>query len=210
MAAPWAHVVRARIKGVIHGQQTINVLYFATNTTGLDAADLNAFFLALAQALLACVIDNALPGITSDWRLEGVDAQQVHPTLGDPIDAPAPANTLGTAGATSVSFASTLVSTRTGSGGRRGRGRIFLPPGGEADIANSVNDASVTDAIVALLTCMAGKFVGTSASTDWRWCVLSRKDLVGGSYDTALREVLNWSVRTNTACLRSRKVGRGS
>lgn len=212
MAAPWVAGAQARIHGELHGQQTVNVLNFATNSSILDGPALDALLLALAQALLDCVITTLLPAVTVDWRAVSCDAKRIYPVVSDPIIATAAAGQVGTRGVTSVSFAASLLSLRTGGGGRKGRGRLFLPPPGEAEIAQSSIDAPTLAAIAAFAACLAGKFTGASPSTAWRLGVLSR--VTAGptlaAFDTGFRQVTQLSPVQDVACMRSRRKGHGA
>jgi hypothetical protein len=212
MPAPWVAGAQARIIGNIHGQETVNVMHFATNDTILDEGALDTILLQLAQALLECTIDTLLPAVTQDWTAVRCDAKRIYPAVSDPIIATAPAASVGELGVTSVSFASSLYHVRTGGGGRRGRGRNFLPPAGEAQIVNSAVDAPTLVLITAFLTCLAGKFMGESPTTPWRLGVLSRKNLseVGGSFDNSFRIATSLNPVANCAVMGTRKVGRGA
>jgi hypothetical protein len=216
MAAPWAGVAEARIMGKLHGQDTVNVLYFATNTVESDVSPPSPLLLALVTAILECVIETLLPGVTQDWTCEEVNARYVYNTgsspLTDPVVATADAGSIGELGATSVSFAASLVHLRTGLGGQRGRGRMFLPPPGESNVTASAIDSTTTDLLVAFLTCMAGKFLGASPTTAWRWGVLSRKDLssVGGTYNNSFRVISQATPSVNLAVIGRRRVGHGN
>src|SRR4029450_7440467 len=163
MAAPWARGARVVIKGRIHGQQTNNVLNFATNTVVNDGPNFEALLLALAQAVLACVVDFLLPAISSDWTLEQVTAQAFFPDQSDPVVATPPAGTVGQNTTTNVSFAATLVNLRTGGGGRRGQGKIFLPATGDGNMTNSLVTQTTIDPVVDFLSCVLAKFVGANA-----------------------------------------------
>lgn len=211
MPAPWTAGAQARINGTIHGQQTVNVLNFATNSVILDAGALDTLLLQLAVALLECVETTLLDAVTIDWKAVSVDAKRIYPATSDPIVATADPFSTGTLPTTSVSFASTLLSLRTGAGGRRGRGRMFLPPPGEANILNSGVDSTTLAAIAAFAACVATKFLGVSATTDWRLGVLSR--VTAGptlaAFDTGFRQVTSLNPVANMACMRSRKVGHG-
>lgn len=212
MPAPWTAGAQARIIGEIHGQQTVNVMHFATNSAIFDEGALDTLLLQLAEALLECTIDTLLPAVTIDWKVVRCDAKRVYPVVSDPIVATAPAGSVGELGVTSVSFASTLYHVRTGGGGRRGRGRNFLPPAGEAQIVNSAIDAPTLALISAFLVCVAGKFMGDAATTDWRLGVLSRKNLsgVGGNFDNSFRPATSLNPVANCAVMGTRKVGRGA
>jgi hypothetical protein len=212
MAAPWTAGAQARIIGTLHGQQTVNVLHFATNDEILDQGSLDTLLLQLAQALLDCAISTLLPAVTIDWTLVKTDAKRIYPTPSDPIIATAPAGSEGDLGAASVSFASSLMSVRTGGGGRQGRGRIFLPPAGEAQTANSLVDGPTLVLLAAFASCLAGKFMGASPTTAWRLGVYSRTHdaATGGTFDNSFRVATQLSPVAAVAVMRSRRVGHGA
>ena len=212
MPAPWVAGAQARIVGLVHGQQCINTWDFATNTQINDPPQLDVLLLQLAEALLDCALTTLLPGVTSDYTLVQCDAKRIYPVLSDPIVATAPAGSVGELGPTSVSFAATLVNLRTGQNGRRGRGKKFFPPPGEANIATSAIDQPTLVQIAAFLTCVAGKFLGANPTTDWRLGILSRTTLkeVGGSFDNSFQIVSSMNPSQFTARMGSRKVGKGA
>lgn len=212
MPAPWVAGAQARIIGEIHGQQTVNVMHFATNDQIADEGALDTILLQLATAMLDCVITVLLPAVTSDWRAVRCDAKRIYPVESDPQIATADAGSVGQLSATSVSFASSLVNIRTGGGGGRGRGRVFLPPPGEAQVSNSSIDPGTLTLITAYLTCVAGKFMGASPSTAWRLGILSRKRLteVGGNFDNAFRIATSLNPVADLAVMRSRRKGHGA
>lgn len=212
MPAPWTQGARVRILGRLHQQLTVNVLHFATNTQINDPVARDLLILQLLAQVLACVTDQLLAGVTSDWTFTGIEGTAIAPVLSDPQFSAAPADSVGTLGPTSASFISTLCTIRTGLGGRTHRGRFFLPPAGEANTANSVLDNGTVDQIQAFLTCLIGKFVGAGASTPWRIGVLSRKLLANNpaNFDTAFTEATNLTVTDLCAIMGSRKVGRGA
>ena len=212
MPPPYVAHAQARIIGEIHGQETVNVLHFVTNDAIADEAELDTILLALATALLECVITTLLPAVTSDWKAVRCDAKRISPTPSDPMVATADAGSVGALSATSVSFASSLVNVRTGGGGRQGRGRIFLPPPGEGEVAQSSIDPGTLTLITAFLTCIAGKFMGSGKTTPWQLVVLSRKHLsgVGATYDNSVREVSSLNPVQDLAVMRSRRKGHGA
>jgi hypothetical protein len=212
MPAPWARGARVVIKGRMHGSETNNVLHFATNTTVNDGSQLDALLLALAVAVAACIIDELLPAITSDWTLESVSAQGIYPVLTDPVINTAPANTVGTSPGTNVSFAASLVNVRTGIGGRKGRGKIFLPPPGDSVITDSKLTQAPIDVITSFLQCVADKFHPINGTEEWVFGVLSRKDLtgIGGGFDAAFRAATQLSPQSIVAKMGSRKLGKGA
>lgn len=212
MAAPWARGAQCRIVGRLHGSEVINVFHLATNTVVLDGGPLDDLLLQLAVAMLACAVDTLLPAVTQDYTLVQCDAQTIFPSRSDPVIATAPANSVGALGPTSVSFAASLVNIRTGGGGRRGRGKKFLPPPGEAQIANSLMDNPTLTLLTAFLECLAGKFTGAAPTTDWVLGVYSKTtdDAVGGTFDNSFRPATQLSPVAELATMHSRKVGVGA
>lgn len=212
MAAPWVAGAQARIHGELHGQQTVNVLNFATNSSILDQGALDTLLLELAVALGECVISTLLPAVSVDWKFVSTDAKRIYPTVSDPIINTAPADQIGELSVCSVSFSASLLSLRTGGGGRKGRGRLFLPPAGEAEVTQSSLDAPTMALLAAFATCVAGKFLGTSPTTAWRLGVLSR--VTAGptlaAFDSGFRQVTQLSPVANVACMRSRRKGHGA
>jgi hypothetical protein len=213
MPAPWVAGAQARIIGELHGQQTVNVLHFGTNSAIADQAALDTLLLQLAVAIGECALTTLIPAVTADWKLIRTDAKRVYPTASDPILSTAPANSIGQLSASSVSFTSSLLSLRTGIDGKKGRGRMFLPPPGEAEISQSAMDGPTLTLITAFATCLAGKFLGASPTTDWRLGVLSRKDLgpTGfANFDNSFRIVISLNPVADIAVMRSRRKGRGA
>lgn len=212
MAAPWAGGVELRIIGSIHGQTTNNVLHFATNTQINDPIQRDALILALLTAMMACVTEQLVTGVTQDWTLDRLEGRSLFPTIGDPVVLPPEAPTAGQLSAASVSFASSLVSIRTGLGGRRGRGKIFLPPPGEGETTASVSAQSVFTELQAFINCVVGKFVGQAATEQWRLGVLSRKDLAGSmaNFNNAFREATTLIPQRTLAVMSRRRIGRGT
>lgn len=211
MAGPYTGHIEARIVGRLHGQDCINVLHFATHTT-INDGNRNDLLLQLAQALLDCAISTLLPAVTSEYTLTQVEAKFIAPTVSDPIAVTPSGTNVGSRGPTSVSFQSSLLSLRTGGGGRRGRGKMFLAPAGEADITASNLDGPTVALLAAFAACLVGKFVGTSASTAFLLGVLSKTAIKvsGSSFDNAFREVTTITPNALLAKIGSRKVGKGS
>lgn len=212
MPAPWVAGAEARIVGELHGQQCINVFHFATNEQILDEGALDTILLALATGLLQCAVEKLLPAVTSDYKLIQCDAKRIAPAPSDPIIATAEAGAVGTRGPTSVSFAASLINKRTGGGGRRGRGRMFLPPAGEADITASAIDNATLLLLTEFATCLAQKFLGVGATTPWRLGVYSRTNDIatGGTFDNSFREVTSLNPVADVAKIGSRRKGRGA
>ena len=212
MAAPWTGGARVRLLGKLHGQDTVNVLHFATNTVINDSTQRDALILQLLTAMLACVTDQLLAAVSSDWKCTGLEGSAVFPALGDPVFLTAPSNALGQRGPCSTSFIASLVHVRTGLGGKTHRGKIFLPPPGEADTNVSIFNSEVMDQLAAFINCIAGKFIGASATEPWRVGVLSRKLLANqvGNFNEAFTEATSLTANEVAAIMGSRKVGRGT
>lgn len=212
MPAPWAAGAQARIIGMLHGQQTVNVMSFATNSQIQDQGQLDTILLQLAEAIRDCVAEFLLPAVTSDWTFLRAEAYRIWPARSDPIIATAPVPAVGELSATSVSFAASLVNIRTGLGGRRGRGRIFLPPPGEAEIASSDINGPTLVLLAAFTACVATKFMGANPETPWHLGVFSRTDFGGvlAQFDTAFRQAASLNIVQRMAIMSSRKVGHGS
>lgn len=211
MPAPWTAGAQVRIRGRIHGQQTVNVLHFATNL-GWSVDTIHVNLEALAQHVLECLVQTLLPVVTSDWTLEGVDAKGIYPQTTDEVTVVPAGASAGQKSPVSTSFEATLMHIRTGGGGKSGRGRNFLPPSGEAEIANSIIDGPTLILWANFLTCLTNKFIGAAPSTEFRLGVFSRKIFGGilGNFDNAFREGKNLSVSNVVAVMGTRKVGRGS
>jgi hypothetical protein len=214
MPAPWnAHAI-ARIKGEIHGQETVNVLHFATNSALGGGADV-ALLIALAAAIMQCVETVLLPAVTQDWNVTDVETQYVGTVTGgtttDPTVVTPTGSGVGQLAPTSVSFAAALMQLRSGVAGRRGRGRCFLPPPGEAQIANSTIDDPTLTLFVAFMNCLLGKFTGVGATTDWRLGVYSRKGASGifSNFDANFHEVKQLTMVNKLAVISRRKAGHG-
>jgi len=213
MPPPYVAGMRVRIVGAIHGQETNNVLNFGYNGTGLpDAQTLQDALINLATNVLECIQETLLPGITNNWTIRRVEAWQIYPTASDPIEVAATGTVTGSLSATSVSFASALVNIKTGVGGRRGRGKMFLPPPGEDEIAASNIDGPTLALITAFLACLAGKFIGGTKTTPYELGVLSRIDAgpTNANFDTGFRPAFSLQANPVVALMSSRKVGVGS
>jgi hypothetical protein len=201
-----------RILGTLHGQDTVNVIHFATNEVINDNLARDTLILQLLAQVLACVTDQLLNAVTSEWTFTGIEGTAIAPVLSDPQFSAAPANSVGTLGPTSASFIATLCTIRTGIGGKSHRGRFFLPPAGEANTNISILDGDTLTQLNQFLACLAGKFIGAGASTPWRIGVLSRKLLANSpaNFNTAFTEATSLTVSDKAAIMGSRKVGRGS
>lgn len=213
MALPgYTHGVRVRVLGKLHGQDCIQVLHFGTNTEVNDNPARDVLILQLLTAILACITEQLLDAVTSEYTLVGLEGTEVFPTLGDPIFHAAPPNTVGTRGPTSASFIATLIQVRTGFGGRTHRGRNFWPPAGEADTNVSLLSGDVMTQLAAFVTCIAGKFIGDTATEPWRLGVYSKKNGPNPAtqWSNGFKEASQMVPTNLVAEMGTRKVGRGS
>lgn len=211
MPPPWARGAQLRIIGEVHGQATVNVLHMATNQVVNDEAQLNALLLAAVTALKECVVDLLLPAVTSDWKFVKCDGRIVYPVIGDPIEVTGQPENVGELSPTSHSISSSLLKVKTGIGGRTGKGRMFLPPPGESEIAQSTVDGPTLVLIAAFAACLAEKFMGANRTTDWEFGVLSRKlaGVINGDWDAGFRAATSLSPVADLCYMGTRRKGRG-
>lgn len=213
MPPPWAAVAEMRVVGRIHGSETNNVFHLATNLQVFDPnSNLNQLLLDLVTAMRTCIRDTLLPAVSQDWTFVKCQAHIILPQISDPIEVSGVPGDIGLRGPTSVSFASSLISVRTGVGGRRGRGRKFFPPAGEADITDSRLNDAVLVLLAAYIACVAEKFMGANPTSNWTYVVLSKTDLqaLGGNMNNSTRPVIGLSPRSDVATMVSRRTGRGA
>lgn len=211
--ATFAAYYEARVAGRIHGQQTINVWHFGSDSEAADSNALVLLMTQLAQAIIDCVIQFWLPACTSDWTLEGVDVRRLFPDPSDPIELSAPANSVGQRQPVNTSFEAVLIRLRSGLAGKSHRGRKFMPPPGDPDITNSVLSSDpVNDFMTQFLDCMAGKFIGVGATTPFRMLIVSQKSLKNqpANWNIATVPVNQMNIEQGVTHLHSRKVGVGS
>jgi len=88
---------------------------------------------------------------------------------------------------------------------------MFLPPAGEAQIAQSTIDGPTLVLIAAFTACVATKFMGADPETPWHLGILSQKDLsgIGGNFDNSFRIATSLNPVADCAVMRSRRKGRG-
>lgn len=203
--------VQLRMVGRIHGQTTNNVLHFATEQQIQDAPSQDALILALLTAFLACVSQQLVGAVTSDWTLDFVDARAIFPAPGNPIQLVPQQAVVGTLGPASHSFAASLVNIRGEVGGRQNQGKIFLPPPGEANTTSSLADQTVVDQLVQFINCVAGKFIGANATEAWRLGVLSSKRLGLNiqNFNIAFTPAVGLTPKREAAICGRRRIGRG-
>jgi hypothetical protein len=213
MAGTTTLYYRCRIVGRLHGSTTNNVIHFRETTAdALTDALIQQLLTALVSAVAQCVIETLLPAVTSDWTFVRVEAQTHGTNNSDLTVFTADAGLTGEGSPASASFIASLVNLRTGGGGRSGRGKIFLPPPGEGQSADSLMDTGSADLLQAFLECLFSKFVGDTRTEGPEWVVFSRK--VAGSLfadmAAANRPILQASPNVALARCGSRKLGKGA
>lgn len=208
----FGRIFQVRLLGKIHGQQYVNVFHFGTNENAADNAALIALMDQLAAAMITCALNFLLPAVTSDFNLEGIGVQQLHPFISDEVEDSVAAGSVGQRGTCNASFESILMRVKTGFAGKRKRGRHFLPPPGDVDLLQSLlQDGPAAIAFSEFIDCIVDNFIGASANTPFRLGVLSAKTLQEnpGNYDLAFTEAANLQIEQSMTSLRSRKVGHG-
>jgi len=202
---------QVRIVGLVEGQETNNILYFAA------AAPIDDVELRLIVALVQCFQQHLIPVMSSAWKLQHLVWKRVNPTLGvENIYIPG-GDLQGQGNENALpSFCSALVSIRTDLGGRSHRGRMFLPGLPEVATDNSVflTDSAFWLAVVAFAACVTTKFiVGDPVGQNQFQMMLYSRKLGGSTFPlqnagfTAVKRLIPNQVVATT---RSRKVGRGS
>jgi hypothetical protein len=205
--ADYTRIVQVAIKGRLHGQETINVIHFGTNTV-------NPAYLQLLLDIIDCLrVNRAM--FSDQHTVEKLTARELFPVPLDEIEqTPNPALT-GSGLAALPSFNAALISLSTGLGGRSNRGRMFMPAVIAADVNNGKIISTGLPKWQAFITCMIGKFVGAADIVDqktFNWVVLSRKNS-GVNYATAdvgAVRVRSAQIKDVVATMHSRKIGVGS
>jgi hypothetical protein len=212
MAISRGHLAQVTVKGKLNGQDYRNVLHFTTDVEILDGTRRD-ILLALAAAVIDCLVGTLLPSLPQTYSLEGATVKELHPMASDEYESVVPVNQQAGAafGQSAPSFVASLVRLRTGKAGRTHRGRIFLPPPTEANLnVDDVSDAFL-EALTQFAICMVGKFVGVGKSEPWQLCVLSKKG-AGTPVNYALAtdtDVTDIVPQRNVAVMRRRRVGHG-
>lgn len=208
---PLAHVCQVTVKGKIDQQDYRNVMHFGSDVTGFDT-DPNVILLALAAAVFECFVQVLLPQLGSNIRLDGVAAKRIFPAVTDEVFDATAAGVGGQAPTTLPSFCAMQVDVKTGGGGRRNRGRMFLPPPLEAGTSVGALDASALDLLTDFCQCFVGKFLGVAGTSEWQLGVLSRASIVkdNAAINVAFKPATSITPVSLVAVQRRRKIGKGS
>lgn len=212
MADNYVSGVRVRVLGRIHGQQTVNVLHFGTHTAGTDTAEPSTMIGPLLIDIRNSIEAALLPAVSSEWVLERLHGQRVHPVLSDEVEILPSGTGAGTGGESSPSFCAQLVNLKTGKGGRSFRGRLFLPPPPETGQQGSKLTAAQLALINTFVDSLRTKFVGEAGTSEFEIGVLSRK-LAGpgvGNFNNGINKLSQMIPNSVLATMHSRKIGVGS
>ena len=208
---PFAHIAQVVVTGKVDQQDYRNIMHFGTDLTGFDTQN-DALLLALAAAVFECFITVLLPGLSSNITLSGCKAKRIYPVVSDEVIDATNAGVGGLGQPALPSFTAMMLDIKTGGGGRRNRGRMFLPPPTEVNTTNSVLATAGLDLLTDFAQCMVGKFLGLSGSTDWQIGVLSRAAITkdNAAINVAFKPATSITPVDLIACQRRRKIGKGS
>jgi len=204
---------QVRIVGRIEGQETNNVLHFRY-LSGASDTDVATHLILVA---IQCFINHLLPVLSNAWTLERVIWKRVSPTLGpEIISIPVGAGAGGNMSGSEPSFVSAVVSLRTREGGRRKRGRMYIPGVPESAVTGSSieTDDEVWQGLLDFCLCMIAAFVPGDpvGANQWGWSVYSRAN-GGATFPYGLAGFTQITEAVPVQLLgttRSRKVGRGA
>ncbi|MFY7869247.1 MAG: hypothetical protein ACOVQN_07070 [Exiguobacterium sp.] len=199
-------IVQVTIEGEIDGQKTNNVLHFRATDLLLGSET------TLAQGVLDCVKNSLLPGISVDWKVLRVRARKIYPTAGLEYVVDGGGINAGSAGGSLPSFNAAIISLRTATGGRSGKGRMYiagLPTNGED---KSKLSALFTSVLASFITCMVSKFITAPLTSGFNWGIVSRKKQIAAPNDPSqwFMPVTQAVINTDVGTMRSRKIGYGS
>lgn len=171
---PMGDIYKVTIIGELHGSATNNVLHFEGSNNLATLVD-------IVTQVIDCVRTALLPALSNEWILRGVKGQTIHPVLSDEHfigGNPGDVGSVVNEGLPAMSAG--LIQIRTGLGGRRNRGRIFIAGIPE----NGHNTTRLTTPELALLaafaTCLANKFISANSVHPYYLGVLSRKTIQAG------------------------------
>lgn len=201
-----ARVFQARIKATVQGQTYRNVIHFGSDVAG---DDIPTHLAALALAIFECISTVLLPILPNTTRFEAVGVKQIYPDVTEEIDDVSLAADGDAVQHSLPSFVSMMVKLQTGTGGRKWKGRFFLPPPREGDSEGSLMDDVSFGVLVNFAACLAGKFIAPGATTPYRIGVLSRVAGAGTIADKFKEATQIVPVKV-LAVQRRRKLGVGS
>lgn len=192
-------IYRVRLRWLQSGQQMYNVFHF-------KSAGVQPIIANLLQVLFECAVTNLLPVLADSIQLVGADVQNMPGTGALEAEyTPVAVAEGGDASAGLPTFNAVVVNLRSLTGGRTGRGRMFLPGIPTAHVDTDQYDDPFDVALTAFLDCLATAFfIGDPpAALQFRMGVWSKKD-------NALHEVASYKKQRLIASMRSRRVGHGN
>jgi hypothetical protein len=204
--SPYTKVAQVVVDGLLYGQQTNNVLHFATNIEPMpDPQTLLGSLEAHIRALWR-------PATGSDWTLTRLTFRALYPALLDEVERiPNPA--IAATGLPALPGTNAaILALRTGLGGRTHRGRIFAP----AIIGNDVTNGKFNDTGLAKWQAVGDDLVvrykSGGSQGEWEMVVLSRKNAAapGGTLASASVAINVVVARRIPGVIRRRKIGVGS
>lgn len=156
-------IYRLRIYQTMHGAQVVNVMHFVCN----DPAPVDQS-LALANDFVTNLTTSLKNRAANAVAFNYVEVQKIVPFSGGPATVNFPGGTVG--GVVGNSISATLaevVTIYSERGGRRGRGRVFLPPP-ETSTSSAVNGqwvAAQTTRTQTWINAMMARYVTPVGST---------------------------------------------
>jgi hypothetical protein len=206
------HIAEATIIGKINDEDYRNRIHFSTETMEWDTNGLQ-LLTTLCTELSADVVSGFLGALSNEFQFIGVAAKRIAPDTSDIVEVFTDAGPGGVAGQALPSFNCMLAHKKSGKGGRKGRGRMFLPPPLEAHADKGKLIAAGVAVIEEFLDGLRTHFIGAGGSSVWSLGVLNNV------YDNATPPNItdrNWFPSAALvaddliAVQRRRKIGRGS
>lgn len=167
------HVAEVTIMGKINGEDYRNRIHFATTTAEFDTNGIT-LLTALATEVSAAFVSGFLAALSDEFSFQGVRAKRVFPALSDEVEVVSDAGPGGVAANALPSFNSMLVHKKSGKGGRKGRGRMYLPPPLETHTEKGKLLPAGLAVIEQLLDGLRAAFLGDAGSSQWVIGVLNR------------------------------------
>jgi hypothetical protein len=165
---PVLDTAQVQLYGRIDGQQTVNDLYFTNTTPGITLGELGD----LADAIRAWYVSSMLTLLSSAFSLERVHARDLTDQFSFAVDVNAGPSSGSSGGAFVPNNVAPCISFRTGTAGRSGRGRNYIPgvPQPVVD-GNTLTPGFIADAQAAYGSLLPGEGM---VPAGWVWVVVSR------------------------------------
>jgi hypothetical protein len=205
--------IRARVVGKISGQDCIQVLHFGVLVPwNVDTITVNNRLKELANAIHDCIVSTLLPAVCNNYTYQFTECAAIFPNQSDFVPNDAVAPDVGQLGEQGVLVGAQLVEVKTGTGGRRGRGRNFWPPSAEINATGGEWNPAALVLIAAFCACMAGKFMEPNPTTDFRFGVYSTTidNQIGSDFADAFTPAIALVPSPVIATMGTRKLNRGS